>query len=219
MTDFRTIETEAEALQALGVNEQQVRDYFLRVEKVMHFLIKASDYDAKTSEGHWASGINPYYNQLDLDRSNGLGLALVEYYGMPSALATPFGSITFVNGGRVSDDWFAPARDVLDLKPIWGERGECNENEVVRDAVRPVYVEHIGEFGPVWMISNDIDGKPFDRAYFAPQAVGIPNMQHSNSLSYEVVKSIWSACAPEGFRVAKAALNHRLAALCHNEPA
>jgi hypothetical protein len=58
---------------------------------------------------------NPFYGST-LD-----GLALIQYYGGPSAIATPYGSWACSGGGIGNDEWFAIACDRLGLVEVMAE--------------------------------------------------------------------------------------------------
>lgn len=203
MIDPTTFTKAQEAYDYLGVTEEQVKAYFLRLEKVMHHIIATLGCDPESAKGYWVSGINPYYSQLRTISKRGLGLGLVEYYGVPHKLATPFGSISFTS--CVGDvEWFEPLKNVLGLKPLWGDEIPVVDafDEITHDMLRG-YDHRDGTFGPVWEISYDVDGVPFDEADFYPAVIDIPDMRTAFGLSPEVVDEVWAACAPDGFKAAR----------------
>lgn len=206
--------TVEEALSALCVSEDDVREYFLRVEEVMHHVISEFGADKTWSEQYWCSGLNPFYNQLDLRRIVGLPLAIVEYYGAPHSLATPFGSITFTSANGDHHDWFERVKNDLGLKPLWGDgmSREKSGAEIRHSDLEGVFVDNNGVFGPVWEVTRALNGYAFAKAEFMPSHVGIPAMQHSNSFNYELVKEIWSRCAPSGFVAARERADQRFKA-------
>lgn len=182
-----------------------MRQYFLRVEKIMHFVIDKFGADPDWSEKYWCAGLNPYYNQLDLRGIKGLPLAIVEYYGAPHNLSTPFGSITFSPANGKHHDWFDRVKDDLGLKPLWGDGLAMVRTgaEVRHDDLEGVYADGVGVFGPVWEVSRALDGYEFPKAAFSPSYVSIPAMRHHNTFAPEVVREIWSRCAPEAFNEAR----------------
>ncbi len=156
-SEIKTVEG---ALQFLGVTEQQVREYFQQVEEVMHHLIISTGIDLESAEGYWCSGINPYYNQLTPKNGEGLGLALVEYYGGPSSLSTPFGHIAIGGIGAKDPEWFYEVREDFGLKPLWGDfvKSEPQDNGLFdREDATYVFENDVGCFGPVWQISKFLD--------------------------------------------------------------
>jgi hypothetical protein len=204
MTDPTKFTKPQEVYDYLGVTEDTVRDYFLRVEKVMHHIIDLFGCNPESAKAYWVSGINPYYSQLSITSKKGLGLALVEYYGVPHKLATPFGSITFTNcSGK--DDWFEKLKDTLGFKPLWGDekRPFADDDPLTHDMLQGVDARD-GTFGPVWTISKGTDGDLFDDCDFHPSHIAVPDMHHRVRFAPPVVEDIWKDCAPAGFKAARA---------------
>lgn len=196
--NFTAVQTVDEALMVLNVSLEELTEYYVRVAEVMNEMIALTPFDPKRSKGYWCSGPNPFYNQLDL-RGDVLALAMIEYYGDPSCLATPLGGITFGTGGISKDGWWETLKK-FELKPLWGEHYTSPEHLGKESEQRAVYIERVGEFGPVWSVNKDSKGKEFGKAAFNPDYVGIPSMQHRNHLPYEVVKKLWEMVKPEQYQ-------------------
>lgn len=200
------IKTAEEAFQFLGVSEEEVIKYFLQVEEVMHHIISQTGIYEDHAKKYWVSGVNPFYSQLTPKEGEGLGLALVEYYGGPSKLSTPFGSISFSGLGAKDPEWFFEVRDSLGLKPLWGDCLQPNKPEsglFERDAVTYAYEDDIGCFGPVWEITKLQEKYTFPKCEFMPSYIGIPDMRTHICFPHDVVKDIWERCQPETFRIAR----------------
>ena len=85
---------------------------------------------------------NPYYGTT-VD-----GLVLIEYYGGPSCLGTPYGQWAATGGGCLENkDWRDEAKERLGLELLMPE----------------THNEH-GTFGAVWGITKDLDGNPLPKA-------------------------------------------------------
>lgn len=203
----REVTNAEEAFDFLGVTEAEVKQYFLKVEEVMHHLIQKANVDEKSAKAYWVSGVNPYYSQLTPIKDGGLGLALVEYYLGPSKLSTPFGSISIGGVGADDVEWFYAVREDFGLKPLWGDglkRQDSETSNFLSERDDITYVsEEDGCFGPVWEITKFLDKYTFSKAEFMPTYIGIPAMRTHICFDDNVVSEIWSRCQPEGFRLAK----------------
>lgn len=83
-------------------------------------------------------GPNPYYG------ATLGGLTLIHYYGGPSAVGTPFGQWACTGGGCLKDpDWYEKAKERLGLRRLVERK-----------------VDNMGEYGPVDLITKDLDGNP-----------------------------------------------------------
>lgn len=69
------------------------------------------------------------------------GLVLIEYYGGPSCVGTPFGQWACTGGGSHEADWLEQAKERLGLVMI--------QEEIQNDQ---------GCYGPIWGITKDLDG-------------------------------------------------------------
>lgn len=76
------------------------------------------------------------------------GLVLIEYYGGPSSIGTPYGQWAATGGGTLKNPkWLDEAKERLGLELLMSE---INKSQ--------------GTFGPVWAITKDLDGNPLPKA-------------------------------------------------------
>jgi hypothetical protein len=105
--------------------------------------------------------VNSYYNHTES------GIFLEMYYGTPSILWTPWGKWTFIGS---SGGCFTEA--VMVLLEKLGAR-----------VFSPLRVTDMGEYGPVYSLTQDSEGKPLPAAVVGARVV--------SSEEYEVTSNVW----------------------------
>jgi hypothetical protein len=85
------------------------------------------------------------------------GLILIHYYGLPSAVGTPFGQWACTGGGCAeNDNWFQEAEERLELVELFPELQNSN-----------------GCYGPIHAITKDLDGNPLPQVDWRLTSIGI----------------------------------------------
>jgi len=109
-----------------------VSDYsmFRAAMAIREWLWEISGYIRRLNEDP-----NPYYGVI------ADGLTIIEYYGSPSCLGTPFGKWACTGGGCQKAGWFDQAKERLGLVLLI-----------------PQIDDEQGTHGPVWGITKDLEG-------------------------------------------------------------
>jgi hypothetical protein len=84
------------------------------------------------------------------------GLVLIEYYGAPSSVGTPFGQWCCTGGGSHEADWLEQAKERLGLVMI--------QEEIQNEQ---------GCYGPVWGITKDLDGNDLPPPVWTCHGIGV----------------------------------------------
>ena len=131
-------------------------DMIRKAKAIREWLLELSGLIPRLNESP-----NPYYGST-VD-----GLALIHYYGGPSAIATPYGEWMCTGGGCLKNlNWFEEARDRLGLVEV----------------VAGVQLDE-GYFGPVHAITKDLDGNPLPECVWETRGLGTPGIRSESLFS------------------------------------
>jgi hypothetical protein len=156
-----------------NMNEDELRDYYRRVQAVGTFLFglcnsQADDGSELWMENRLSESVNPYYDQTEPG-----GLLLIFYYGMPSSFGTPLGQLPI--GGSGSGHHEA-------IHPVIAGRLGASE-------IAPQVVNTMGVMGPWWAVTRDMEGREFPV---------VQRRKGRDYLGYEECKSLWKKVRPAG---------------------
>jgi hypothetical protein len=122
---------------------------FRQAKAIREWLCELSGLIPRLNEGP-----NPYY-QGTVD-----GLTLVQYYGSPSCVGTPFGSWAATGGGCLSNgSWFEEAKERLGLVVVMDE-----------------FQNSQGCYGPVHAITKDLEGNPLPLVDYRPSHINVAGL-------------------------------------------
>jgi hypothetical protein len=154
-TFHKTPETKRTFDQIIGDVEM-----FLKAKAIREWLVELSGLIPRLEDGP-----NRYY-QGTVD-----GLTLVQYYGGPSCVGTPFGSWAATGGGCLENgSWFNEAKDRLGLVVVMEE-----------------FQNSEGCYGPVHAITKDLDGNPLPLVDYRPSHINMAGLVSATAFCHPLL--------------------------------
>lgn len=132
-------------------------EMYRRAKDIRKWLVEISGLIPRLNESP-----NAYYN-CTID-----GLTLVQYYGGPSLVGTPFGGWAATGGGCLKDfDWFEKAKERLGLEVLLEE-----------------HTNRQGHYGPVHAITRDLDGEPLPKTDWRLSRIVMVGIESESAFGY-----------------------------------
>ena len=146
------------------LSADSLKPTFSRVQKIGTFILDTLESCGVSTDSRLGESPNPFYSQIG---ANG-GLALEMYYGHPSKFWTPLGQKSITGSTCSRGGQMEQAMKII------------KERLGLREIV-PRSVNEMGEFGPVYQLTKDVDGQPLPPVQLKTRA---------DYLSYEAATAI-----------------------------